>query len=69
MLKYENLCCDCATPNYPCRGSRCPLRNVPVVYCDRCDPDGDAPLRRAYTYNGLQLCQECYDELNKIKEN
>lgn len=44
MPKYENHCCDCATPNYPCRGSSCPNRRVPVNYSEvHKDDDEDLP--------------------------
>ena len=34
MTVIENHCCDCAAPGYPCMGSACPNRRVPVFYCD-----------------------------------
>lgn len=37
MIKYENQCCGCAAPGYPCIGDSCPYMNVPVYYCDFCD--------------------------------
>ena len=42
MIKYENHCCGCAAPGYPCIGSSCPYVNVPVYYCDFCDIDNYA---------------------------
>lgn len=39
MIKYENHCCDCAVPAYPCLGDSCPRVNVPVYYCDICSND------------------------------
>lgn len=63
MLRYENHCCDCATPNYPCRGSRCPLRNVPVHYCDNCDPKCHVPLTEVYEVDGVELCEDCLKEM------
>ena len=39
MIKYENQCCGCAVPGYPCIGNSCPYVNVPVCYCDVCDND------------------------------
>lgn len=55
MVKYENHCCDCATPGYPCRGSECSLRKVTVYYCDVC---GDE-LDEIYDVDGRELCGEC----------
>ena len=53
-VKYENECCDCAVPGYPCRGSSCPLRNVAHYYCDKC---GDETT--LYEKDGEQLCADC----------
>lgn len=39
MIKYENHCCDCAVPGYPCIGNACPYVNIPVYYCDSCNDD------------------------------
>ena len=59
MLQYENRCCECATPGYPCLGSSCPNRNVPVHYCDRCDEE----LEKIYDVDGEELCEECLKEM------
>ena len=53
--RYENDCCDCAVPGYPCRGASCPRRNVLYVYCDECDGDITG---EAYIYNGKEYCEE-----------
>lgn len=55
MVKYEDHCCDCATPGYPCRGSECPLRKVAVYYCDVCREK----LEEIYDVDGRELCEEC----------
>lgn len=52
MIVFENHCCDCAVPGYPCLGSACPLRNVPVHYCDKCG----AEIREG------DLCEECEED-------
>ena len=39
MIKYENHCCDCAVPGYPCIGNSCPYIDIPVYYCDSCNDD------------------------------
>ena len=41
MITYENECCGCAVPAYPCMGDACPNRNVPHLYCDRCKEEAD----------------------------
>lgn len=57
MIKYENRCCDCATPAYPCRGSLCPLRRVPVHYCDKCEEEiWDEDI---YQVDEEELCENC----------
>ena len=59
MIRYEDHCCDCAVPGYPCLGSSCPNRNVPVYYCDKC---GDE-LEDIYDLDGEELCEECLKEM------
>lgn len=64
MIKYENECCGCAVPAYPCMGSACPYRNVPHFYCDECKEDVEA----LYYYDGKELCLECIEKiLEKVK--
>ena len=63
MLVYENHCCDCATPGYPCLGSACELRRVPVHYCDKCDPKHNNPLEKVYEVEGQELCEDCLKEM------
>lgn len=57
MVVYENECCDCAVPGYPCRGSACPLRHVPHYYCDECGDETEL-----YEYDGEQLCIDCIEK-------
>jgi hypothetical protein len=52
MKRYVNKCCDCATPNYPCRGNLCPLRRVLEVSCSSCG----ATDTELYVYNGEEYC-------------
>ena len=59
MVKFENECCDCAVPGYPCIGVNCPLRNVKHLYCDKCGDDVEE------LWDGL--CEECFIE--EAKEN
>ena len=55
MIKYENHCCSCAAPGYPCIGNACPNKNVPVYYCDICNSDTYAE----YNIDGEHYCKEC----------
>ena len=59
MLVYKNECCNCATPGYPCLGSMCPNRNVPVHVCDECGREIDEIFR----FDGAELCEKHYNEL------
>lgn len=65
MIKYENHCCGCAAPGYPCLGSACPFVDVPVYYCDRCkyEIDGDV-----YEDDDGDLCEDCLKEKYKKSE-
>lgn len=62
--KYEDHCRDCAVPGYPCLGSSCPNRNVPVYYCDKC---GDE-LDEVYDVDGEELCEDCLKERFRRRE-
>lgn len=64
MVRYENRCCGCAVPGYPCLGSSCPNRNVPVYYCDKC---GDE-LEEIYDVDGEELCEDCLKEMFRRTE-
>ena len=61
MIKYENQCCDCAVPGYPCEGNSCPYLNVPVYYCDTCNNDTYAD----YDIDGEHYCREHVKEYLK----
>ena len=58
MVRYENQCCGCATPSYPCMGASCPLTKVAVHHCDNCDEE----LDEIYEVDGEELCEECLKE-------
>ena len=60
MLKYNNYCCDCAVPGYPCRGSSCPNLNVPVYYCDECGDEIDDDI---FDVDGEELCEDCLKDM------
>ena len=55
MLRYENHCCGCAVPAYPCVGNSCPNINVPVYYCDCCNNDAHAE----YSIEDEDYCEDC----------
>lgn len=62
MIKYENDCCGCAAPAYPCMGDLCPLRQNPHYCCDECGEEQDI-----YEYDGEELCLDCIKtKLKKI---
>ena len=57
MVKYENHCCGCAAPGYPCMGASCPNRNVKVYYCDKCKSELDP--EEIYEVDDEHFCAEC----------
>lgn len=66
MIKYEDECCSCAVPGYPCLGSSCPNRNVSHYYCDRCHEEVDRDELYIDEYTGGELCLDCiYGTLKK----
>jgi hypothetical protein len=58
MVKYEDECCGCAVPAYPCLGDSCPNRHVPHLYCDECKDD----VEELYDYEEKEICEECLKE-------
>ena len=52
--RIVNACCDCATENYPCRGSSCPNRNYKEYYCEECGEEAEL-----YEFEGKELCEVC----------
>ena len=61
MVRYENECCSCSTPSYPCRGNDCSNRHVPHFFCDRCECEF-SPRELHYTDDGEELCEDCLKE-------
>lgn len=57
MIIYENHCCDCAVPGYPCIGDSCPFVNVPVYYCDFCDD-----IYAEFVINEGHYCRKCAEK-------
>jgi hypothetical protein len=64
MVRQENLCCDCATESYPCKGDSCCLRHVRVLLCDKCGAETD----KLYIYGSQELCAECLLEECEVIE-
>lgn len=71
MVTYENECCDCAVPGYPCIGDSCPNRHVKHYYCDECGED----VEKLYEFEGEELCLDCIEkrlevvEWKRVKQN
>ena len=64
MVTYENECCDCAVPGYPCLGSSCPNRHVKHYYCDDCRDD----VEKLYLFEGEELCLDCIENRLEVVE-
>jgi hypothetical protein len=65
MVRYENHCCDCATPSYPCMGEQCPLRRVAVHYCD--NPKCKTELDEIFEVDDKEYCEECLKDMFRRK--
>ena len=65
MVQYEDRCCGCAVPGYPCLGSSCPNRNVPIYHCDKCGDEIDGDI---YDVDGEELCEECLKDMFRRNE-
>lgn len=60
MIKYEDRCVQCTTVGLPCLGNACSNKNVPVLYCDRCE---DEIEDEGYEVDGEDLCEYCLKEM------
>lgn len=49
---FENDCCMCAVPGYPCTGEH---KRVPHLYCDNCKEEAEV----LYKTECQELCAEC----------
>ena len=58
--RYEDECCDCAVPGYPCLGSSCPNRNVPHYFCDACEDEFDPEELYYDDVTDEELCATCF---------
>ena len=64
MVTYENECCDCVVPSYPCIGSSCPNRHVKHYYCDECGED----VEKLYRFDDEELCLDCIEKRLEVVE-
>lgn len=60
MRRFENDCCGCAVPGYPCLGPSCPNRHVEHIYCDVCGEDIDK--KNLVEEGGNDYCLDCWEE-------
>ena len=63
MRYYEDECCGCASPGYPCIGDSCPNRHVLKFQCDNCGTDDLNEDDIEIGDNGEELCTDCAMEL------
>ena len=54
MITYEDECVGCPT-EMGCMVSACPYRDVPYLYCDKCEGE----VEKLYKYEGQEICEEC----------
>lgn len=66
MIRYENRCCDCSSPGYPCIGSLCSRRYVKIYECDCCKDEVN--YGELYYFNGKELCISCIKKELEIVE-
>lgn len=66
MIYIENECCGCATENYPCLGSSCPLTRVKHYMCDKCKTEVD--YGELFYWDGKELCIECIQKELEVVE-
>jgi hypothetical protein len=61
MITYENECCECSTPAYPCIGEYCSKRRVPHYYCDLCGEEIfiGGMEDQSYEYNECHYHKDC----------
>ena len=60
MIKYEDRCVQCTTVGLHCLGDACGNKNVPVLYCDRCEDEIEDEV---YEVDGEDLCEYCLKEM------
>ena len=68
MLRPVDECVGCSGMGMPCMGSRCPNRNVPHWFCDKCDDEFEPEA--LYDYNDEMLCAECLlNQFDTVAQN
>ena len=55
-IRYEDDCCHCAVPGYPCTGEH---KKVPHYYCDGENCGEEFYPNELYDYDGEMLCVDC----------
>ena len=53
-IRYEDDCCNCAVPGYPCTGEH---KHVPHYDCDDCGEEFYPS--ELYRYEDKMLCVDC----------
>lgn len=53
-IRYEDDCCNCAVPGYPCTGEH---KHVPHYDCDDCGEEFHPT--ELYHFEGEMLCVDC----------
>lgn len=69
MIKYENQCCQCSTSSYPCVGTSCSKRKVPIFICDECLEETDILYQNENDTNERGFCLECFQNQENGKED
>lgn len=63
-IRYENDCCGCAVPAYPCLGNSCTLRHQKHYCRDNCHDE----VEKLYRFDGMELCESCVLERLEVVE-
>lgn len=63
--RFENQCCMCAVPAYPCTGEH---KRVKVFFCDECKEDFESDY--LCDFYGEHLCVDCLvKRFRKVSES
>ena len=57
MKIVQDECCDCGLP---CKGDRCPNRNVTRYYCDKCKKEFEPEELYYDDVTDEELCSHCF---------
>lgn len=64
MVRWEDECCQCAVPGYPCAGEH---KRVPHYYCDGCKEEFEPD--ELCDFYGDMLCVDCLvKQFRKVSE-